>query len=242
MQSMWPNCIIWQIGMDIFYQSFSTNFQFLFEVLKCWKGIWATRQSLITCKFELLIFHLSSSWNSQKFWLNQISSLMRNSAVTWGYFKVSIGFGSKSIELVETWHERSNIYTSVWLNFSSFWALKYICIQCTFLKTCMLTSLIWPIYSPISMLKTGDQAFSPKMDFKRLKRPKFKRTKAPKWVLWQNLFAETINSNFFENAFTGRLEMRRMVLQRENAGKLEMLRKLLNSRPLNKVGNSLTWL
>ena len=63
-----------------------------------------------------------------------------------------------------------------------------------------------------------------------------------KWVLWQNLFAETINSNFFENAFTGRLEMRRMVLQRENAGKLEMLRKLLNSRPLNKVGNSLTWL
>ena len=59
-------------------------------------------------------------------------------------------------------------------------ALKYICIQCNFQKTCMLTSLIWPIYSPISMLKTGDQAFSPKMDFKRLKRPKFKRTKAPK--------------------------------------------------------------
>ena len=60
------------------------------------------------------------------------------------------------------------------------WHLNTLRIECIFLKTCVLTSLIWAIYSLISMLKTGDQAFSPKMDFKRLRGPKFKRTKAPK--------------------------------------------------------------
>ena len=93
-------------------------------------------------------------------------------------------------------------------------------IKCIFLKTCVLTNLIWAIYSLISMLKTGDQAFSPKMDFKRLKGPKFKRTKAPKWVLWQNLFAENNQFQFLQNT------LRRMDwdASEHNAGKWQMLK------------------
>ena len=100
------------------------------------------------------------------------------------------------------------------------WHLNTLRIECIFLKTCVLTSLIWAIYSLISMLKTGDQAFSPKMDFKRLRGPKFKRTKAPKWVLWQNLFAENNQFQFLQNT------LRRIDwdASEHNAGKWQMLK------------------
>ena len=150
--------------------------------------------------------------NRIKFWLNQISSMISYDKMLVKSFnrfwvKINWTFGDLARKKL---HKHEISFAFIWT-----WA----CFEPT--STIYLNSMhfseklhvdkfnLGPIYSLISLLKTADQAFSPKMDFKRLKRPKFKRTKAPKWVLWQNLFAETINSNFFKNTFTrGRMNWR----------------------------------
>ena len=174
----WPNCIIWSslanwddkkyIFVDFRIVDLSQQ-NFLSERLEFESGIDSGSLLIINHLQIWIALTFSdpiSSFNRKN---ERHSSLIRLVLCCdmQGYFKVSIGLGSKSIELVETWrHERSNIYctniythiyTNIYTNiyetsFCSCWAgiKKYIWIQCTFHKTCMLTSLIWQIYSSIS--------------------------------------------------------------------------------------------